>query len=427
MKIGIAGLWHLGIVYAVGLAELGHKVSAYDPDPVAISNFKRGKLRVFEPGLEELLDKNIKNGNLQFTESENELQDVKLFILAYDSPVDENDKADYDFVLSEFKRLAKNLGTQTTVMISSQMPVGTSDKIEEILQSYELKSEVVVHPENLRLGKAVESFFNPGRIVVGTADGAPNSLVSETFEKLESPILWMHRKSAELTKHSLNAFLATCVTFMGEIAEISEQVGADAKEVEAGLKSDSRIGNKAYLSPGLGFAGGTLARDVRKLAELQVGRGNDATILSSIMVSNQYNNGWILRTLKKVTETLPEVKICFWGVSYVENTNTLRRSEIYNVMTDFARKNAEVSFVENFPIIEEMDNRITCKETPLESITNINVLVVSKKLKALSNNDDVLERLLNKEMWILDPSRALANLDSRFEASPKWLTVGKGI
>jgi UDPglucose 6-dehydrogenase len=395
MKIGVAGLWHLGVTYAVGFAELGHEVIGYDPDADSIEGFQSGQLRVHEPGLVDMLKSNAAQGRLKFTTQEFDLENIELFVLAYDTPVDDADNADVDYVMSEFRRIAH-------------------------------RGRVMVQPENLRLGRAIDSFFQPGRIIVGTKDGLPDPIAMEAFAGIDAPIQWMHQKSAEVTKHALNAFLATSVTFMGELSEICEFVGADAKEVELGLKSDSRIGPKAYLSPGLGFAGGTLARDVRKLSSLQGQIRKEPAIFTSLLVSNRHNNEWISRALGKITSEKKGLKICFWGVSYVENTDTLRRSEIYTTMAKLAKEGFEISFVENFPLKGAMEANIRCFNEPNESLEDLDILVVNKRLSKGLQTDLLSGHLENGRLWILDPSRLLLELKPAFLENPRYLTVGHG-
>lgn len=426
MKIGVAGLWHLGVMYAVGFAELGHEVIAYDPNPEAIKDLSRGDLLVFEPRLREMLLKNIEGGNLYFTNQELELENADLLVLAYDTPVDDEDNADVDYVISEFTRIVEKLETETPILISSQLPVGSSDLIEKIMKKSGNHGNVIVHPENLRLGKAIDSFFKPERIVAGTTDGKSDPIVVNAFNGIDAPIVWMSRRSAEVTKHALNAFLATSVTFMGELSEICELVGADASEVEIGLKSDPRIGTRAYLSPGLGFAGGTLARDVRKLSNLQNEIRSAPAIFTSLIDSNRHNNAWVSRTLDKFAGQKEGLRICFWGVSYTDNTDTLRRSAIYELMKELASEGARISFVEDLMIKDEIDPKIICMDSLEESLSDIDVLVVSKGLQSHTKGPRVLEQLKVDNLWIIDPSRILIELDSNIGDRPRYLTVGKG-
>ena len=426
MKIGVAGLWHLGTMYAVGLAELGHNVIAYDPNSDTISGFRKGCLLVHEPKLHEILLRNIATKRITFTNHDLDLMHVDLLVLAYDTPVDENDKANSNYVITEFKRILKNLKSDVHILVSSQLPVGSSDDIQKILEDSGRDGNVTVQPENLRLGMAVESFFHPDRIVAGTHDGKPDELVVKLFSGIDAPIIWMHRRSAEVTKHALNAFLATSVTFMGELAEICESVGADAKEVEMGLKSDPRIGTKAYLSPGLGFAGGTLARDVRKLSDLQAAIRSEIAIFTSLLTSNRHNNDWISRSLAKIPAE-KGLRICFWGITYTENTDTLRRSEIYSLMKSLVEANAKVTYIENLVIRDEVDSRIVPIDNLEASLDLIDVLVVSKKMINTQNRDGIRASILSKDLWILDPYRILLDLGLDFLENPKYLTVGNGL
>jgi UDPglucose 6-dehydrogenase len=427
MKIGVAGLWHLGTMYAVGLAELGHDVIAYDPNADSISVFRKGSLLVYEPQLQEMLINNIAKQKINFTNNDLDLGKVDLLVLAYDTPVDEDDKADSEYVISEFKRINMKLKSKVNILVSSQLPVGSSDRIHKILQDSGRDGSVTVQPENLRLGMAVKSFFHPARIVAGTHDGSPDELVIKLFNGIDAPIVWMHRRSAEVTKHALNAFLATSVTFMGEVAEICESVGADAKEVEIGLKSDPRIGSKAYLSPGLGFAGGTLARDVRKLSELQEDIRTENALLTSLLTSTRHNNDWVSRSLAKILTTEKSLRICFWGISYTENTDTLRRSEIYSLMKSLVETGAKITYVENLVIKDEVDSRIVSIDNIEASLDQIDILVVSKKLTSPLDFDRIVTNLLSRDIWILDPSRLLLDQKFNFLKNPKYLTVGNGL
>jgi UDPglucose 6-dehydrogenase len=407
-------------VYSICLAEIGHEVTAYDSDETTINNFNKLTTPTYEPGLIDLLRKNLEKKSIVFTNDPTKLSQLDILIVAYDTPVDANDFADDGYVLSKFKGIAPYVSKKTKVIISSQLPVGTSQEIKKIIGDNPQSSRVLVHPENLRLGMAIESFFSAERIIVGTTDGSPDLLVEKLFIPLNIPIIWMHNESAEMTKHALNAFLALSITFMGEISSICEQTGADAKEVEIGVKSDPRVGVHSYLKPGLGFAGGTLARDIRTLTDIQSKNRTDKTVLNSVMLSNEYNNDWIRRQLFN-HKLNPESKICFWGVTYTKNTNTLRRSEIYDLMKSLVKSQYVISYVEDLEIIDDIDSEITCENDIGESIASIDVLVVTKKLTQLDSRFDVLNLLTNSNFIILDPYRLLPELN--FKAN--YITVGR--
>ena len=426
MKIGVAGIWHLGAMYSIGLAELGHQVVAYDPNEKAIRDFNEGRLQVYEPGLEAMLTDNLKSQRISFTHQESDLAGVELLIIAYDTPVDENDNADNDFVISELQRLARYIDSSTKIQITSQLPVGSCSAIKNILAIPSDSARVIVQPENLRLGRAIDTFFKAERIIAGTVNGEPDNVISEVFGRLNIPIIWMKDKSAEMTKHALNAFLASSITFMGEISEICEITGADAKEVEIGLKTDSRIGSKAYLSPGLGFAGGTLARDVRTLEKIQSKVRKDSALVQSLIPSNTYNNNWISRTLDKVQVSNRMSRICFWGISYTENTTTLRRSEIYREMLTRFKTGIEISYVENFLITDEIESDFKFIDSVEDSLLGIDALVISKPIKSFRGNVLAARALLNGTFWILDPFRFLLQDIPSLIVSERYFTVGTG-
>lgn len=424
MKIGIAGIWHLGLVYSVCLSDLGHNVIGFDPDQVRIENLKKNITPIFEPGLNKILSKNLESRKLQFSANSDDLCDVDLFILAFDTPVDDNDNPNNNYVLEKFKNLVVKLNDNAVVMIISQLPVGTAKFMSQYLQSIGKFNPLIVQPENLRLGKAVDAFMDPGRIIIGTNDGKSNSLIESAFEGIRAELIWMHTSSAEMTKHSINAFLATSITFMAEIAEICEVTGADAQEVERGLKSESRIGPKAYLSPGLGFAGGTLARDVKTLVGLQSKIRNEASVIGSLLISNRHNNSWLQRQLEILTKDFIQPRVCFWGITYTENTSTLRRSEIYTLMCELEEKNFQISFVENQQIDDQIRTNFAHKKSLEDSLDNIDILVVSKKMHNLELNSNILSKLIEGKFAILDPSRNLLSLDAELIHQNKYFTVG---
>lgn len=271
MKVCVLGLWHLGIVTAACLASGGHHVVGLDFDESVIANLKKGKLPLFEPGLEELVKNGIAENKLGFsTDIKQAVSDAQVIWVTYDTPVDEDDRADVDFVIERISRLFPDLEAGQQILISSQLPVGSARRLELLLEEARpnLSVSFSYSPENLRLGKAISVFTQPDRVVIGVRNEESKKIFSQLLAPFTERIEWMSVESAEMTKHALNAFLAASVTFINEIAAICEQVGADAKEVERGLKSEARIGPKAYLGPGGAFAGGTLARDVAFLTQL---------------------------------------------------------------------------------------------------------------------------------------------------------------
>jgi len=328
MKISVVGLWHLGTVTAACMAEKGFEVIGYDKQKDVIDNLNKGTAPLFEPGLDILLSKNLQNGNLNFTDNSSEIRSSDLIWITYDTPVDEIDNADVKFVENEIVSLFPCFRENALILISSQLPVGSIAKLEKLFNEQYPGKQVSFScsPENLRLGKAIEVFTNPDRIIVGTRKDNDRLRLSPILQKITSEIVWMSVESAEMTKHAVNAFLATSVVFINELAVLCEQVGADAAEVEKGLKSEFRIGPRAYLRPGSAFAGGTLARDVTYLVQKEEEYDLSSVFFSSIIESNEQHKNWVRLKLRQIFGNLENRTIGLLGLTYKPGTDTLRRS-----------------------------------------------------------------------------------------------------
>src|SRR5262245_20447326 len=292
MRVTVFGLWHLGCVTAACLAEAGYDVVGLDLDRGLVDELRQGRPPLHEPGLAE----RIVAPNLTFTDDHRAaLADAEVLWVTFDTPVDDDDHADVDWVRGQLEAVSGSLRPATLVLVSSQVPVGFSAGLERMWQGKGVA--VACSPENLRLGKALDCFRRPERVVVGCRDEQARQRLAELFRPFSSSLVWMSVESAEMTKHAVNAFLATSVTFINELARICEAVGADAREFERGLKSEARIGPKAYLSPGAAFAGGTLARDVRFLIDLGRANGLDASLFQGVWASNGVHKDWVKERL----------------------------------------------------------------------------------------------------------------------------------
>lgn len=327
MKVCVLGLWHLGSVTAAGLAALGHQVVGFDFDAPRVAQLNAGFAPVFEPGLEELIRLGLASGRLRFSAALAEaIRDRDVLWVAYDTPVDAHGNADLD--VSPIVRAILDIDTDAIVLISSQWPVGSIRRLEQAaaLVSRARPLRVAYSPENLRLGSAVADFLNPSRIVVGVRSARDMELLSTLLSSITASIDWMSVESAEMTKHAINGFLATSVAFANEIATICEAVGADAKEVERGLKGDSRIGPRAYLAPGGPFAGGTLARDIVFLDRTASDCGVITPLISSVLASNERHKSWVKHKLCALFDPLSRLTVAVWGLAYKSGTDTLRGS-----------------------------------------------------------------------------------------------------
>ena len=382
LNICVFGLWHLGTVTAACLTSLGHNVNALDFDPVLIGQLAHGSSPVSEPGLEELIHQGLESKRLNFTAlAEDATRNIDLLWVTFDTPVDDDDNADTEFVVLQIERLFAHLRTGTMVLISSQLPVGSVARLEAFVNERfpEKAIQIACSPENLRLGRALEVFLHPDRIVVGVRTLRDKEILSELLLSITDRIEWMSVESAEMTKHSINAFLATSVVFANEIATICEAVGANAKEVERGLKTESRIGPKAYLSPGGAFAGGTLARDVAFLNGIATDSQIMTPLLSSVKTSNDTHKLWERRKLNSLFPDLRDICVAVWGLTYKVGTDTLRRSRSVELCTWLIDQRATIRVhdpaVRDLP--EEWKGKVFRFGEELETLQGARVLVIA--------------------------------------------------
>lgn len=412
MRICVQGLWHLGSVTAACLAYLGHQVVGLDPDRSSISSLSNGKAPLFEPGLDALILSSMESNLLSFTSDvENACMDVDLLWVTFDTPVNEDDVADIDYVMDQVKSTIRFLPNGALVLLSSQLPVGSISILENFSReffSYK-KISFACSPENLRLGNAINIFLNPDRIVVGIRSESDKKTLEQLLLPLTKKVEWMSVESAEMTKHALNAFLAISVTFANEIASICELVGADAKEVELGLKSESRIGPKAYLSPGGPFAGGTLARDIEFLGKISQDCLLATPLLSSVKLSNDAHKKWVQR---KLLERFPDptaIQVSMWGLTYKAGTDTLRRSLAVELVDWLLDRGGRVQVYD--PMVKELPihwgDRVKKCVGPLDNLRGIQVLVVGTEWPEFKDDARRLHEFADSNLVVIDANRHL--------------------
>ena len=325
MNVTVYGLWHLGCVTAACVSAAGNKVVGLDLDRKVVEDLRAGKPPLHEPGLAELIGGEAKAGRLSFTsETAEALRSADVLWVTFDTPVNERDEADVGSVRRALEQVAPHIPRGCVVLISSQVPVGFTRELVTDWKDRGLR--YAYSPENLRLGKAIEVFRNPERVVLGVSEASAREVLGNLFAPFTQRVEWMSVESAEMTKHALNAFLATSVTFANELARLCEAVGADAKEVERGLKSEGRIGPKAYLSPGAAFAGGTLARDVRFLTGFGKEFAVQTPLLGGVLASNEVHKEWVRAKVAQLLGGAKDATVAVLGLTYKPGTDTLRRS-----------------------------------------------------------------------------------------------------
>jgi UDPglucose 6-dehydrogenase len=352
MNICVLGLWHLGTVTAACCAR-HFNVVGLDFEAANIQRLSAGQAPLLEPGLNELLAAGLAAKRLAFTtDPKVACAKADVLWLTYDTPVNEDDESDVDFVLGNLRRALPALTAGALVLISAQLPVGTCAKLEKEFPQFAF----AYSPENLRLGKAIDAFEKADRAVVGIRNDAKKALLEQIFKPFAAQTIFMRTESAEMVKHALNSFLALSITFINEIARLCEHTGADAKEVSVGLKSEARIGAKAYLGPGGPFAGGTLARDVVTLSKLGVAQGEKISVIPAIKESNDLHRGWAFRRLQSRLGSLRGRKIAVLGLTYTTNTDTLRRSAAVELCQQLVAAGAAVSAVD--PAVKKLPDEL---------------------------------------------------------------------
>jgi UDPglucose 6-dehydrogenase len=378
MHVVVYGLWHLGCVTAACLASAGNQIVGLDLDDRLVAALQRGQPPLHEPGLADLIAAGLTGGRLSFTTNPiDALRECDVLWVAFDTPVNEQDVADVAFVRSRLEAIGHEIRADTLVLISSQVPVGFTKALERDWQAWRLR--YAYSPENLRLGKALESFQQPERVIVGLRDPADQPTLATLFAPFCSRIEWMSVESAEMTKHALNAFLATSVTFINEVARLCEVLGADAKEVERGLKSEGRIGPRAYLAPGAAFAGGTLARDIRFLVDFGQRYAVATPLFDGVLASNDVHKDWIRGTISRLLSAIEQPVVAILGLTYKPDTSTLRRSASVELCIwlngQRVRVQAHDPAVAVLP--DELAAVVTLCTTPQEALLGADVAVVA--------------------------------------------------
>jgi len=375
----------------------------------------RGKAPLFEPGLDEVLQKGIAAGTLRFTTIISDaVAHADVLWVAFDTPVDDDDRADVDFVLNQIKSALPALPDSAVVIVSSQMPVGSIRLLEAYTQERLAGKRIsfACSPENLRLGKALDVFLRPDRVVVGVRTASDQDKLKKLLLPITDKIEWMSVESAEMTKHAINAFLATSVTFANEIASICELVGADAKEVERGLKSEARIGPKAYLSPGGPFAGGTLARDIEFLGAASQAQHLITPLLSSVRPSNDEHKNWTRRKLLDKFSDLKGLTVTVWGLTYKPGTDTLRRSLAVE-LCDWLLAQGALVHVHDPAVVSlpaRWQGKIRQFKLPEEAIEGASALVVATEWPLYREIDSQKITGTSPGLLLLDANRFLPKL-----------------
>jgi UDPglucose 6-dehydrogenase len=341
-KIGVIGLWHLGCIVSASWAKLGYHVTGFDYDNMRVQNLKKGIPPIYEPDLEKLVKVNIERNMLNFSNDINTLSECDFIFLCYDTPVRDDDSCDTSILEKSVNDVIKIMKNSAILIVSSQSPVGYCSELRIKIKDSNSTLDLAYSPENLRLGEAISCYLNPSRIILGTANEVTEAKCVSLFNNITNEILRMNLESAEMVKHGINSFLAMSIVYANHLADICEEKGARIDDVIRGIKSDSRIGQKAYLSPGIGFSGGTLGRDLKVLDSANNETKGFAKIFGIIHELNSERKNSILSKTEKILNGLEGKTLSILGLTYKPNTSTLRRSLPLEIVDLFQSKKAMI-------------------------------------------------------------------------------------
>jgi UDPglucose 6-dehydrogenase len=434
MKIAVVGTGYVGLVTGTCFAETGNTVTCIDIDQEKVKKLKSGKITIYEPGLEQLFERNLKQDRLFFTTSLQEgIKEAKVIFLALPTPPGEDGSADLKYILKVADDLGQYLEDYTVIVDKSTVPVGTADKVRNHIQKKaKVEFDVVSNPEFLREGVAVEDFMKPERVVIGTSSARARKIMETLYApyvRQGNPLVFMDERSAELTKYAANSFLATKITFMNEIANLCEILGADVDAVRKGIGTDSRIG-KRFLFPGIGYGGSCFPKDVQALEKSASDVKYDFKILRAVMDVNHYQKTKLLKRVKEYFKgNLKGKTIAIWGLSFKPHTDDIREAPaLYNI-EELLKEGAVVKTHDP----EAMDNvrkifgdRIQYFENAYDAAENADAIFIATEWPEFRTPDFEKLSSILKSKVIFD-GRNVYELDVMKEQGFQYFSIGREV
>jgi UDPglucose 6-dehydrogenase len=385
MKIAVVGTGYVGLVTGTCFAETGNDVICVDIDKGKVDKLSNGQITIYEPGLEKLFLRNLREDRLSFTTSlEDGIRDAAIIFLALPTPQGEDGSADLKYVLTVANDLGKIMKGYKIIVDKSTVPVGTAEKVRDaIAKNYKGDFDVVSNPEFLREGVAVDDFMKPDRVVIGTDSQQARKLLNDLyspFVRQGNPIIFMDERSAELTKYAANSFLATKISFMNEIAQLCERMGADVDMVRRGIGGDERIGRR-FLFPGIGYGGSCFPKDVKALSRSAKESGYDFRILEAVMKVNDEQRLHLMPKIKRYfKDDLKGKRFALWGLAFKPNTDDIREAPAFYMIDALLKEGASITAFDP----EAMNNakqalgdKIAYSENQYECLENADALIIS--------------------------------------------------
>lgn len=432
MKITIVGTGYVGLVTGTCLAETGNEVICVDIDKTKVAKMQQGVVPIYEPQLNVLFERNIKANRLSFTTSLDEgLEHGDIIFLALPTPEDEDGSADLSYILNVSEEIGKRIKSYKVIVDKSTVPVGTAEKVHQVIsKNASCEFDVVSNPEFLREGYAVDDFLKPERIVVGASSERAIRLMQKLynpFVRSGNPIIVMDEKSAELTKYAANSFLAAKITFMNEIANYCEKVGADVDKVRVGMGTDSRIG-KRFLFPGIGYGGSCFPKDVKALQKAGMDSDYDFKILDAVIdINNSQKTILIPKILEYFNHELTGKKIAVWGLAFKPETDDIREAPSIYLMNALLENGASLSVYdpEAMPNIERLfGNKLFYAESMYAALENADAILICTEWSIFRTpNFEKVKQLL--EHPVIFDGRNLYDLEDMETEEITYYSIGR--
>lgn len=430
MKISVIGTGYVGLVLGACLAKLGNRVFCIDIDKKKIAKLQKGISPIYEPGLEEIIKKELRRKKISFhTSFKDSIVQSEAVFIAVGTPQRRDGKADLSYVEAAAHEIGKNLNGYKLIITKSTVPVGTGQQVKKIIQEhYKGDFDIASNPEFLREGHAVEDFLNPDRIVIGTETARARDIMLAIYEPLDFPKVTTTVESAEMIKYASNAFLATKISFINEIANICEKVGADVEDVARGMGLDSRIG-PSFLKAGIGWGGSCFPKDVHALNQIAGTSGYDFKLLKAVIEVNAKQRAFVLNKLEELFGNLKGKKICVLGLAFKANTDDVRESVAIEIIRTLVGLGAKIKTYDPKAMATAMnvlsDDIIFCKDA-YKAAKNSDVLIIVTEWSEFGKLDYKKIKKLLREPIIID-GRNLLNPQKMQKLGFRYFGVGRKI
>ena len=429
-RLAVVGNWHQASVVSACLAALGYQVTGIGDDAEAIAALNAGRAPLYEPGLNELIDQNLRADRLRYTvDYAQGLAGVEVCFLCIDTPVGAGDTSDLTTIEAAVEAIGSHASGPFVLAVSAQVPIGTCDRMNARLATHYPTHAIPVAyvPEFLRLGTAIRSFREADRFVIGADDTEVAERVAAIYQPLGRPIRLTDRLSAEMAKHASNAFLATSISFINQIADLCEETGADVTEVAAIMKLDARVGPHAFLGAGLGYAGGTLGREIRALQKLGKENGIDTGFLDSVAHTNDRRVPRLVQRLKDALGPLQGAQIAVLGLTYKPGTSTLRRSAALELIDQLTGAGAQVRAFDPLARLAEVPDlpAFELSPDPMAAVSDASAVILIAPWENMAQFDFAAAADAMQRPLLMDSGNYLSPV-AMVRAGFSYVGVGRG-